>query len=100
MRSEPTDNGFARPLEGVVAVVDLNKMEVLRVEDYGVVPLPPEPGNWTRHHINQTRTDQKPLEILQEEGPGFTVNGHEIRWQKWRFRIGFTPTSRGPRTGR
>lgn len=91
VRSEPTDNGYARPLEGVVAVVDLNKMEVLRVEDYGIVPLPPEPGNWTRNHITQTRNDQKPLEIVQDEGPSFSVDGHEIRWQKWRFRIGFTP---------
>ncbi|MDQ6803471.1 MAG: tyramine oxidase, partial [Actinomycetota bacterium] len=23
-------------------------------------------------------------------GPSFTVEGHEIRWQKWRLRIGFT----------
>ncbi len=91
VRSEPTDNGYARPLEGVVAVVDLNKMEVLRVEDYGVVPLAPESGNWTRTHITETRMDSKPLEVIQREGPSFTVNGHEIRWQKWRFRIGFTP---------
>ena len=91
VRSDPTDNGYARPLEGVVAVVDLNKMEVLRVEDHGVVPLPPEPGNWTRNHIAQTRTDLKPLEVIQGEGPSFAVDRHEIRWQKWRFRIGFTP---------
>ena len=91
VRSDPTDNGYARPLEGVIAVVDLNKMEVLRVEDYGVIPLAPEPGNWTRTHITETRTDSRPLEIVQREGPSFTVNGHEIRWQKWRFRIGFTP---------
>ena len=91
VRSEPNDNGYARPLEGVIAVVDLNKMEVLRVEDYGVVPLPPEPGNWTRNYITNTRNDSKPLEIIQREGPSFSVDGHEIQWQKWRFRIGFTP---------
>ena len=91
VRSDPSDNGYARPLEGVIAVVDLNSMEVLRVEDYGVVPLPPESGNWTRTHITDTRTDVKPLEIAQHEGPSFSVNGHEISWQNWRFRIGFTP---------
>jgi primary-amine oxidase len=91
VRSDPTDNGYARPLDGVVAVVDLNKMEVLRVEDHGVVPLPPEPANWTRGHITQTRNGLQPLEISQPEGPSFAVDGHEIRWQKWRFRIGFTP---------
>jgi primary-amine oxidase len=91
VRSEPTDNGYARPLQGIVIIVDLNAMEVLRVEDYGVVPLPPKPSNWTRKYITDTRTDLKPLEIVQSDGPSFTVHGHEIRWQKWRLRIGFTP---------
>ncbi|HTU21222.1 MAG TPA: primary-amine oxidase [Gemmataceae bacterium] len=91
VRSEPLDNGYARPLDGVIAVVDLNKMEVLRIEDYGVVPLPPSAGNWTRDYIPQMRRDVKPLEIHQPEGPSFEVDGHEIRWQKWRFRISFNP---------
>jgi len=91
VRSEPNDNGYARPLEGLVVVVDLLKMEVARVEDYGVVPLPPAGGNWAREYVHQTRDDLKPLLISQPEGPSFTVEGHEIRWQKWRFRVGFTP---------
>ena len=91
VRSSPTENGYARPLQNVVAVVDLNTMEVVRVEDYGVVPLPPEPGNWTRNHITETRNGIKPLDVVQHEGPSFSVDGHEIRWQNWQFRIGFTP---------
>ena len=91
VRSEPADNGYARPLDGVVAVVDLHKMEVIRVEDYGVVPLPPESGNWARQYIPKTRQAPKPLEILQPHGPSFRVEGHEVSWQNWKFRIGFTP---------
>lgn len=91
VRSEPMDNGYARPIEGVVAVVDLNRMEVLRVEDYGVVPLPPQAGNWARDYLPQLRGDLKPLEVVQPQGPSFQVEGHEIRWQKWRFRISFNP---------
>lgn len=90
VRSEALDNGYARPLEGLLAIIDLNSMEVLRVEDFGVVPLPPEAGNWTRNYINATREGLRPLEIIQPEGPSFSVDGHEIRWQNWRFRIGFT----------
>jgi len=41
VRSEPGDNGYARPIEALTAIVDLNKMEVVRIEDGGVVPLPP-----------------------------------------------------------
>lgn len=91
VRSSPTDNGYARPIEGVVPVVDLNTMEVLRVEDYGVVPLPPNPGNYTTEFVRELRTDIKPLNIVQPEGPSFEVQGHFVRWQKWQFRIGFTP---------
>jgi primary-amine oxidase len=90
VRSEASDNGYARPLDGVVAIVDLNKMEVMRVEDYGVVPLPPESGNWFRSYQKDFRKDIRPLEIVQSEGPSFTVEGYEVAWQKWKFRIGFT----------
>jgi primary-amine oxidase len=91
VRSSPTDNGYARPVDGIVIVVDLNKMQVIRVEDYGMMPLPPEPGNYAPEFVKNYRTDLKPLEIVQPEGPSFQVKGHEIAWQKWRMRVGFTP---------
>jgi len=87
----PDDNGYAHPIEGVRAIVDLNRMEVVRIEDDGVIPLPPEPGNYSGEAVGTMRTDLKPVEITQPEGPSFTVRGHEVAWQKWRFRIGFTP---------
>ncbi len=87
----PNDNGYAHPVEGLRAIVDLNKMEVVRIEDDGVIPLPPEPGNYTPEAVGKMRTDLKPVEITQPEGPSFTVQGHEVVWQKWHFRIGFTP---------
>ncbi|MDB5387284.1 MAG: Copper amine oxidase protein [Planctomycetaceae bacterium] len=90
VRSEATDNGYARPLDGVVVVIDLNAMSVLRVEDYGVIPLPPESGNWTRQYLKDVRKDIRPLEISQNQGPSFTVDGYEVSWQKWKFRIGFS----------
>ncbi len=91
VRAHPTDNGYAHPVENVIAVVELNRMEVLAVEDYGVVPVPTEPGNYTPDAVGPLRTDLKPIEIHQPEGVSFEVDGHEVRWQKWRFRIGFTP---------
>ena len=89
VRSSPTDNGYARPVEGVIPVVDLNNMKVLRVEDHGVVPLPPNPGNYTPEFVKEFRNDLKPLDIVQPEGPSFQVEGNEVSWQKWSFRVGF-----------
>jgi primary-amine oxidase len=91
LKLNPHDNSYAHPVEGVQAIVDLHKMEVIRIEDNGVIPVPPEAGNYTPEAVGQLRTDLKPLEIIQPEGPSFSVNGHEVSWQKWRFRIGFTP---------
>lgn len=90
VRLSPSDNGYARPVENVVAVVDLQAMQVMAIEDYGVVPLPPEHANYSAEAAG-ARTDLKPIEINQPEGASFEVDGHDVRWQKWHFRIGFTP---------
>ncbi|HWF48991.1 MAG TPA: primary-amine oxidase, partial [Bryobacteraceae bacterium] len=90
VRSEERDNGYAHPVDSMVVVIDVNKLQVLRVEEYGPVPLPPENGNWAREYIPNVRTDLKPIEIVQPEGTSFTVTGHEVAWQKWKFRVGFT----------
>ncbi len=90
VRADPTDNGYAHPVEGIMALVDLNKMEVLRIDDTGVVPIPPAQGNYTPDKVGPMRTDLKTIEIMQPDGPSFLVNGHEVQWQKWHFRIGFT----------
>jgi primary-amine oxidase len=89
VRSESADNGYARPLEGIVAVVDLNKKELLRLEDYGVVPLTSRAGNWSRGYIKETRAGLKPLLVSQPDGTSFSVCGQEVTWQNWAFRVGF-----------
>jgi len=101
IRTDELDNGYARPIEGLVTLVDLDGMEVLEVEDHAVVPLPTHDGNYTAaalanprnvpHVPDGPRADLRRLEIAQPEGPSFELAGHELRWQKWRVRIGFTP---------
>ncbi len=90
VRRHREDNGYARPIANLLTVVDLNAMQVLAVEDGGVVPLPPEDANYSPE-VAGVRDGLKPIEIRQPEGPSFALAGHELRWQKWRMRIGFTP---------
>ena len=90
VRKSPTDNGYARPVANVVAIVDLDEMKVIAIEDHGVVPLPPEDANYSPD-VAGSRPDLRPLEIRQPEGPSFALEGHELSWQKWRMRLGFTP---------
>jgi primary-amine oxidase len=100
VRSREDDNGYARPVEGLVVLVDLDKMEVIDVQDHGVVPLPPKAGNYmpelmfdddNRPAHQRLRDDVRPIEITQPEGPSFTVDGHAVSWQKWRLKVGYTP---------
>ncbi|CAN6808102.1 unnamed protein product [Brassica oleracea var. botrytis] len=91
----PMENGYARPVEGIYVLVDMQNMVVIEFEDRKFVPLPPPdplrnytPGE-SRGGVD--RSDVKPLEIIQPEGPSFRVRGYFVEWQKWNFRIGFTP---------
>jgi primary-amine oxidase len=85
-RNTAGDNPYARPIANLHPVVDLRRRTVIRVDDFGVLPLPPE---GTSINASATRTDLKPLVITQPEGPSFTVEGNLVRWQKWQFRVGF-----------
>lgn len=100
VQSSWDDNAYARPVEGLDTVVDLDWMEVVDIVDHGVVPLPPRPGNYLPELLvepgnvptfDRLRDDLRPIEISQPEGPSFTVDGHAIAWQKWRLRFGYTP---------
>lgn len=97
------ENGhpYARPVEGLTAVVDLDEMAVVDITDHGVVPIPEldgeylpelmaEAGQRNRPRFDHLRADVRPIEISQPEGPSWTVDGHAVTWQKWRFRIGWT----------
>ena len=89
LRTDPTDNGYVRPIEGIRPVVDLNEMKVIRVEEYGHWPLPPVTANYSADRVPNQRKDIKPLEITQPEGPSFTVDGYQVKWQNWSLTIGF-----------
>jgi primary-amine oxidase len=100
MRAHPRDNGYARPVEGLICTLDLDTMAVLDVEDHGGPPVPNGSGNFAPDLLTRAgnhpsvpalRDDVKPLEITQPEGPSFTLEGSLLRWQRWQLRLGFTP---------
>jgi primary-amine oxidase len=91
LRAESTDNGYAQPIEGVLAFFDSGAGKVLEVVDLGVVPMPEERGHYLAHAVGPLRDDLKPLEIVQPDGPSFEVDGHHVRWSRWSFRVGFDP---------
>ncbi len=88
---EDSKNPYARPIEGIIAVVDMNARKVLKVIDSGVVPVPSATADVDEKSVGQLRDAPKPLQIVQPNGASFEVRGNEIRWQKWRFRYALHP---------
>lgn len=100
VRTAPGENGYARPVEGVIVKFDLSTNSVIDVEDHGVVPLPPTAGNYldrfmfsedNRPALSKVREGWKDLEITQPDGPSFSVDGHKVEWLNWKVRVGFNP---------
>ena len=90
-RQQPSDNGYARPVEGVLATVDAARGEVLEVTDFGVVPLPPGRGSYLPEDNQPLRSDLRPLEIVQPDGPSFELDGNLLTWQHWSMRVSMEP---------
>jgi primary-amine oxidase len=90
-RESKTDNGYARPIEGVLVFFDMCAGKVIEVVDYGEIPLPPERSSYLPEDVGAMRTDLRPIEITQPEGPSFIVEGNLVKWQRWSLRVGFGP---------
>jgi len=90
-RSQEGSSPYANPVTGLHFVVDLNRMELLEIEDDGSVEEPATMGEYVPHLVPglEQREDLKPLEIAQPEGVSFTLDGNALRWQKWSLRVGF-----------
>jgi primary-amine oxidase len=86
--TDPQSNAYARPLEGIFGLFDLGNNEILTLEDRGVVPNPPDDGEYRADRL-KLRDDVRPIHISQPQGPSFSIEGHRVRWQKWDLHVGF-----------
>jgi primary-amine oxidase len=91
LRHSKEDNGYAHPIEGVIAFFDQGANEVLEVVDLGLVGIPDECSSYLPDDVGPMRTDLKPIEIVQPEGPSYAVDGNAVRWGPWSLRVGFDP---------
>lgn len=100
----PESNQYAFPLP-LSAVYDFTQQRVVRVDPlasggredglaYHTGASKPvehcEENEYYHELLPEPRKDLKPLQVVQPEGPSFTVtDGNCVSWQKWRFRVGF-----------
>lgn len=86
----PGSNPYARPVENVVAVLDRDTGEMIEVIDGEAVPVPAERGRYDAASVGELR-ELAPLEIIQRDGPGFTVDDGCLRWGPWQMRLSMHP---------
>jgi primary-amine oxidase len=90
-KDDEDSNWYSRPIEGVVAILNLTKKQVLQVTDSGVVPISKDKGALDVKANAPLRPAPRPLKIVQENGPGFTLDGNDVAWENWRFHFGLDP---------
>lgn len=80
-------NPYDRPIEGVVVTMDMNKLKVVDFVDTGIRPV----DTTTTGSASSQRTDLKNLVVRQPDGASFTIDGRDVSWQGWRFRVDWSP---------
>lgn len=89
LRLRDNENFYAHPIEGLNAVVDVKKGKVIRIDDYGIMPIPMQEINYESQFRDSFRAPLKPLDVVQADGPSFVLDGHRIAWDNWSLVIGF-----------
>ena len=86
-----TNNLWGKPIEGVLATVDMVAGTVLSVTDLGAVPAPSEAANQAYEDSGKYRPVPKPIEIAAPQGSNITVDGGSVRWDNWSFHLRMDP---------
>ena len=91
-RSDIKDNGYAHPIEGVVALVDLIENKVVQlVDERDIVPIPKTPRNYDRGlDPADPRTTSSRSTSCRRTARASAVEGWKVAWQNWSFRVGWT----------
>jgi len=76
-----------RPIEGLAVEWDRDGGKVLRVIDDGIVPIPQGPVSYDIDSVGPLRNVPTPVRVEQSQGLSFTVDGHQVAWQKWKFQF-------------
>ena len=89
--SSGTRNFWGRPIEGLIAVVDYDKRQVVRLVDTSASPVPKAPVDIDEASVGRLRKPPNPISIVQPKGPSFKLDGQVVSWQKWQFHFRIDP---------
>ncbi|MEZ4457331.1 MAG: hypothetical protein R2882_12410 [Gemmatimonadales bacterium] len=74
---------FNRPIEGLYAIVDLNRGTVVEMVDGPPIPVSDAPAAVDEASVASRRTRLAPVTIHQPEGSNIAVQGNQLAWDNW-----------------
>jgi primary-amine oxidase len=90
-RGSADGNPYAHHVTGLHPVVDLNRMELLELEDSREAgPAPEVTGEYLPRLLPMPLREVSVLRVSQPDGTSFRLEGRLLRWQNWQLRLGFT----------
>ena len=91
LKDSEKDNAYARPIQGLIAHVDLTEKKVVEIEDHGVVRVPEAHARYDKDGQESLRENPKEIAISQPDGVGFSVDANLISWEGWKLRASIDP---------
>ncbi len=89
--SSGTRNFWSRPIEGVMAVIDLNDHRVVRLVDTGVVPIPRTPADFSAATVGPVSEPPSGIAIEPRPTRGFRLQGQTVTSAAWQFHVRVDP---------
>jgi len=88
MKPQQDSNMYAHPINGLYAIIDLQTLEVVDIEDGELTPTPMASGDY---RLSQTggHVKLKDLQIIQKDGVSCEIEGWKVNWERWNFRVGW-----------
>ncbi|KAL9161578.1 hypothetical protein ABFS82_07G030600 [Erythranthe guttata] len=77
-----TSNMWARPIEGISLLVDVEKIQVIEYSDRFKTPLPKLEGA-------DFQTRRGSSVFCNKKNSSITIDMHEVRWANWEFHVAF-----------
>jgi primary-amine oxidase len=84
-----TRNVYGRPIEGVMALVDLDRRVVAEVIDRGLVPISEADPSLEQERRRGLQPALRPVASSVAGGWNFAQQGEGIRWGNWSFHLSF-----------
>lgn len=84
-----TTNVYGRPIEGLMATVDLDTNAVTEVNDRGPIPISIADPSLEEERQPTLQPKLRPIGSSAPAGLNFTVDGNIVRWAGWSFHLSF-----------